>query len=103
MRAWITAWVGLGLALAERSGAADEARSNYQQAVRLAGDDENDKALALFVAGLAAAAHHLKLPELKGNLLLKMRDYAAALAAYQAYIDAGATGANRRAAQKIVG
>jgi hypothetical protein len=103
MRAWIIAWVGLGLALAERSGAADDARSNYQQAVRLAGDDDNDKALTLVEAGLAVAAHDLKLLELKGNLLLKMRDYAAALAAYQAYIDAGATGANRRAAQKIVG
>lgn len=100
MRAWIIAWVGL--AFAGRSTSADDARSNYKQAVQLAGDDDNDKALALVDAGLAIAPKDLQLLELKGNLLLKMRDYPGALAAYQAYIDAGATGANRRAAQKIV-
>jgi hypothetical protein len=102
MRAWILVWLGLGLALAARSAAADDARSNYKQAVQLAGDDDNDKALALVEAGLEVAPNDLRLLELKGNLLLKTRDYPGALAAYQAYVDAGATGANRRAAQKIV-
>lgn len=95
-------WLVVGLALAARSVAADDARSNYKQAVRLAGDDDNDKALALVEAGLEVAPNDLQLLELKGNLLLKTRDYPGALAAYQAYVDAGATGANRRAAQKIV-
>ena len=92
----------LGVTLAARSVAADDARSNYQQAVQLAGDDDNDKALALVEAGLEVAPRDLHLLELKGNLLLKTRDYPGALAAYQAYVDAGAMGANRRAAQKIV-
>jgi PEGA domain len=100
MRAWIIAWAGF--ALAAPGVAAGDARSDYEQAVRLAGDDDNDKALALVDAGLAVAHKDLQLLELKGNLLLKMRDYPGALAAYQAYVDAGATGANRRAAQKIV-
>ena len=81
---------------------ADDTRDNYKQAAQLAADDDNDKALALVEAGLATAHKDLQLLELKGTLLLKMRDFEGALAAYQAYIDAGATGANRRAAQKIV-
>jgi hypothetical protein len=35
-------------------------------------------------------------------VLLKLRDYSGALAAYQAYLEAGASGANRREAEKIV-
>ena len=78
------------------------ARAKYQQAAQLAADDDNDKALALVDDGLKLVAKDLPLLELRGSLLLKTRDYTGALAAYQAYVDAGATGANRRAAQKIV-
>jgi hypothetical protein len=80
----------------------DDAREKYKQAARLAADDDNEKALAIIDQGLALAPKDLKLLGLRGNVLLKMRDYAGALAAYQAYLDAGATGANRREAQKIV-
>ena len=93
-------WVAV--ALVGRSASADDARDNYKQAAQLAAEDDNDKALALVEVGLAHAHKDLQLLELKGALLLKMRDFEGALAAYQAYTDAGATGANRRAAQKIV-
>jgi hypothetical protein len=98
MRAPMIVWVGVALAAAPAR--ADEA--NYQQAARLAAEDDNEKALAIVDAALARSGKDLKLLELKGTLLLKMRDFEGALVAYQAYIDAGATGANRRAAQKIV-
>jgi hypothetical protein len=78
------------------------ARDKYKQAAQLAADDDNDKALALVEDGLQLVPKDLPLLELRGSLLLKTRDYTGALAAYQAYVDAGATGANRRAAQKIV-
>nr|HEX4312574.1 PEGA domain-containing protein [Kofleriaceae bacterium] len=90
-----------GIAIAGPSEAA-AARDKYREAARLAADDDNDKALALVEDGLALAPKDLQLLELHGSLLLKTRDYAGALAAYQAYVDAGATGANRRAALKIV-
>jgi hypothetical protein len=89
-------WVGVALA------APALADDSYQQAARLAADDDNEKALAIVDAALAKSGKDLRLLELKGTLLLKMRDFEGALAAYQAYISAGATGANRRAAQKIV-
>jgi PEGA domain-containing protein len=101
MRLRIITSVGVAC-LAAPAAATPDARANYKQAVQLAGDDDNDKALALVEAALATAPKDLQLLELKGNLLLKTRDYPGALAAYQAYIDAGAAGANRRAAQKIV-
>jgi hypothetical protein len=91
------AWVGVALAAAPA-----RADDSYQQAARLAADDDNEKALAIVDAALAKSGKDLRLLELKGTLLLKMRDFEGALAAYQAYIAAGATGANRRAAQKIV-
>ena len=83
------------------AGEAD-AQAKYQQAAQLASDDDNDKALALVEEGLKDAPKDLKLLQLKGDLLLKTRDFDGALTAYQAYVDAGVTGANRRAAQKIV-
>ena len=90
--------VGNLASAAPRASASDK----YRAAAKLAADDENEKALALVEQGLALAPRDLELLQLKGVLHLKMRDYTAALAAYQAYLDAGAQGANRREAQKIV-
>lgn len=98
--------VGVGLActtVAFAAPNAGDARETYKAAAQLASEDDNEKALVLVDQGLAIAPKDLQLLQLKGNLLLKTRDYEGALAAYQAYLDAGAKGANRREAQKIVG
>jgi hypothetical protein len=84
------------------AGPRDTARAKYTQAAELAENDDNEKALALVLEGLELAPKDLKLLQLRGVLLLKARDYEGALAAYAAYVDAGATGANKRAAQKII-
>ena len=94
---------GGSLALTRSAGADPvDVRATYREAQKLAAVDDNDKALAVINEGLAIAPKDLQLLELEGNVLLKLRDYEGALAAYQAYIDAGATGANRRTAQRIV-
>ncbi len=79
-----------------------DVRATYREAQKLAAVDDNDKALVLIDQGLATAPKDLQLLELEGTVRLKLRDYEGALSAYQAYIDAGATGANRRTAQRIV-
>ena len=84
------------------AGDAGDPHAMYREAAKLAADDDNDKALALIKQALAIAPKDLQLLELEGSVLLKMRDYEGALAGYQAYIDAGAAGANRRTAQRIV-
>ena len=90
------------IALSAPALASPASSEKYREAARLAADDDNDKALAAVDDGLRLAPRDLQLLELRGSILLKTRDYAGALAAYQAYVDAGATGANRRAAVKIV-
>lgn len=93
----------LGLLAGEARAAPDDvARARYKEAAALAATDDNEPALTLVEEGLAAVPTDLKLLQLKGSLHLKMRDYANALAAYQAYLDAGAQGAKKREAQKIV-
>lgn len=96
--------IGAALAASAAALAAPgvDARDAYQRAARLDADGDAESALALIDKGLAAAPKDLPLLGLKGAVLLKLRDYAGALAAYQAYLDAGATGANRRQAQQIV-
>jgi len=100
MRAWL---VCVGVVFTSVVAvAAPGAGDRYKAAARLVAEDDNEKALVLVDEGLAIAPKDLQLLGLKGTVLLKMRDYTGALAAYQAYLDAGASGANRREAQKIV-
>src|SRR5690242_10961011 len=111
MRALIGTWIvcvgvlctSIALA-APKAGATPRtsAAAKYKQATQLDESGDYDKAIVTIDEGLAVAPKDLKLLGLKGTVLLKMRDYSRALAAYQAYLDAGATGANRREAQKIV-
>jgi hypothetical protein len=102
-------WICLGLVcvcLASASAApgrpSSTARDDYRRAVQLDARGEYEQSLVIIEHGLAAAPRDLPLLGLKGAVLLKLRDYTAALAAYRAYLDAGATGANRRDAEKIV-
>jgi len=105
MRAWVRAWalcVGVAWAGVAPAAPGRDASAQYKLAVQLHDSGEYDQALASIADGLAIAPKDLPLLGLKGTLLLELRDYAGALAAYQAYLDAGAKGANRREAQKIV-
>ena len=112
------AWTGVALA-APKGGAranpsaaapatpkrvtpAGDAHEKYKLAAKLDDSGEPEKALAVIEEGLAIAPKDLALLGFKGRVLLKLRDYTGTLAAYEAYLDAGVQGANRRAAQKIV-
>src|SRR5262249_35679020 len=79
-----------------------DARAKYQEAVPLEANGEPEKALVVIDEGLAIAPKDLSLLELKGRITLNLGDHPGALAAYQAYLAAGATGANRRSAEDIV-
>jgi hypothetical protein len=80
-----------------------DARSKYQEAVKLSDQGEPEKALAAIEEGLALAPQDRPLLALQRTVLLNLRDYAGALAAYQAYVDTGLKGATLRAAMKIIG
>lgn len=91
------AWTGVA-----RAAPKVDARAKHRLAVRLDDRGEAEKALVVIEEGLAIGPKDLPLLQLKGSVLLKLRDYTGALAAYQAFLDAGAKGANRRQAQQIV-
>jgi hypothetical protein len=91
------AWTGAALAAPKV-----DARATYKLAMQLDDNGEAEKALAAIEEGLAIAPKDLPLLGLKGTVLLKLRDYTGALAAYQAYVAAGPTGVRLREAQKIV-
>ena len=100
LRAWI-ACVGVaytGVALAAPPGA----RESYQRAKQLDDNGDSEQALGLIQQALDAAPKDLALLGLRAAVLFQLRDYPTALMAYQAYLDAGATGRSRREAQKRV-
>ena len=102
-RVFVALCLASGIASGIASAAPNEqVRDKYKAAAKLAADDDNEAALQLVDQGLAIDAKDLPLLQLRGTLLLKTRDYAGALVAYQAYIDAGARGANKREAVKIL-
>jgi PEGA domain len=98
---WLV-WATIACTGVAVAGPADDARAKYKAAAKLDEADEPEKALAVIEEGLAGAPKDLELLRLKGRVLLKQSDYVGALAAYTAYIEAGARGANRREAQKII-
>ncbi len=98
----VVAYVCIACGIAAAAPKNDAARDKYKAAAKLAADDDNEAALKLVDQGLALAPKDLDLLQLRGVLLLKTRDYDGALAAYQAYLDAGAQGANKREAIKIL-
>jgi hypothetical protein len=104
LRTWIVC-VGVactGVALAAPPAPGVAARAAHKRATQLAGTGSVQQALVVVEEGLAIAPNDLPLLSLKGAVLLKLRDYSGAFAAYQAYVGAGATGANRRDALKIL-
>src|SRR5882724_310396 len=105
MHALIRTWIicaGVACTNVALAAPGVDTQEKYKLAVQLDDNGDAEKALVLINEGLASAPQDLPLLGLKGAVLLKLRDYTAALAAYQAYLDAGAKGANRREAQKIV-
>ena len=88
------------LAAAQAAGPGARDKHKQASAALLAGD--TDGALVLVDEGLALDPRDKELLLLRGHVLLKMSDYAAALAAYQTYLASGATGGNRRAVERIV-
>lgn len=96
--AWSSLWWSGHVAAAP----AADARAKYTQAVQLSASGDPARALAAIDEGLALVPRDLPLLKLKGTLLLQLGDYPAALAALTSYLAAGATGANRREATKLV-
>jgi hypothetical protein len=96
------AWAVIASAGAARADAQINVGEQYQRATKLLEDGEHEQALELIDRALVAAPKELGLLRLKGAVMIKLHDYLGALAAHQAYLDAGAVGANRREAQKIV-
>lgn len=106
MRTLIWIWVAcMAIAQASIASARPAAgqRTKYQAAVQLVNAGDYEKALVAIEDALASAPNDPALLFLKGQVLVKLRDYAGALAAYEADLAAGATGATRREAEKIVG
>lgn len=122
MRALIPTWIvcasvvctGVTLA-APKPKAAPKAAANVtpqvdadakcQDAARFDDSDEPEKALAIIEEGLALAPKKKALQcllKLKGSILLKQRNFAGALAAYEAYRGTGVGGADGREVQKII-
>jgi hypothetical protein len=105
-----TTWVGgafLCLTLLSSSGVThaagkSPARAAQKQAAAMATAGDYDAALAVLGQALAAAPGDLELLQLRASILLETRDFEGALAAYEAFLAAGAKGANKRAAEKIV-
>jgi len=82
-----------------------DAAGAYQHAKQLDQQGDYEHAIAMIDQGLALApkdAALLRLLFLKGAVLVELWDYAGAKAAYQACLDAGAKGANRRLAEQTL-
>lgn len=118
LRGWIV-WVGIACAanasaapekalpapLRESSPAASTrgTRTHYEAAATQYSSGNHEQALAEIEQGLAVAPKDLKLLSLKGTVLLELRDYAGALAAFRVYLEAGPRGPDRRRARKLIG
>lgn len=79
-----------------------DTREKYKAAVRLANNGNPEQALVVIQEGLAVEPKDLPLLGLMGKVLVSLRDYPGALAAYQAYVDAGVKGAPLTEALKSI-
>ena len=78
------------------------AASSYTKANQLRSAGKYRDAIAEIDAGLAKTPNDQALLRLKGDVMLDSRDAEGAIAAYQAYIAAGAKGANKASAENII-
>jgi hypothetical protein len=101
MHTWIVC-VGVACTGVALAGPRVDPHDKYMEAVALDDNSDTEKALAVIDEGLAAAPKYLPLLRFRGDVLLKLRDYSGAVAAYKVYVAAGATGENRRKAEQIV-
>ncbi len=96
---------GLGaepLARADQGGPPPLPREAYAAATELARTGAYAGALETLADALVDQPQNRPLLRLRGELLLEIRDFEGALAAYRAFLDAGPRGGNRRKAQRIV-
>jgi hypothetical protein len=101
IRTWILC-VGVACTGVALAAPRVDPHDKFEQAVALDNNGDTEKALVVIDEGLAGAPKYLPLLRFKGDVLLKLRDYSGAVAAYQAYIAAGATGEYRRKVEQIV-
>lgn len=78
------------------------ARTKLDQANALALEEAYDAALSAIAEGLVAEPKNIPLLQLRANLLLARRDFAGALAAYEALLTAPLSSANRRKVRGII-
>jgi hypothetical protein len=69
--------------------APDTARSKYKAADKLSNAGADAEALVVIEEGLRLDARYLPLLNLKGSVLVRLRDFEGAYAAYKAFLDAG--------------
>ena len=79
-----------------------EAEAKYKAAAELFTQQDFQQALVAAEEGLVLDPKHVKLIGLRAATLFELRDYAAALPAYQAYLATGITGDFRREAREKI-
>ncbi len=79
-----------------------KAKAKASIAKQLVGAGSYDEALVAIDEGLALAPGDLSLLSLRGSVLMAQHDLPGALAAYRAYLSAGATGAKKRQVEALV-
>lgn len=87
---------------AEARPASLSPKEQHKAAEKLVKAGSYDEALVLVEQGLAQDGKDLPLQKLKAEVLSLLGDHAASATAYQLYLDSGATGSNRRKAEKAL-
>lgn len=104
MRIWSVVWIVCAVVVHGSALAAPQAsaESPQQIATQLYQAGEYQQAVEVIDRALVTAPRNLDLLNLKGSALLSLGDRAAAIAAYEAYIKAGARGKNRLLALDLI-
>ena len=100
MRSWIVC-VAIAWPLAALGAPKVTPQSQYRAAAVQYGSGNYDQALELIAKGLAIAPRDVSLLRLRATVLLELRNYPEALAAYEALLEAGVRGADRQRAEEI--